>query len=96
MQSIRFQAKLLSGHKEDAVEVPFDPGERWALSPQPLRPGRRGFPVRATLNGTPFTGAIVRRSGRFWLPIPASVQRSAGASAGDVATVMIAPDDAPP
>ena len=27
MKQKRFEAKLLSGHKESAVEVPFDPAE---------------------------------------------------------------------
>lgn len=89
MQMAAFQATLMSGHKEDAVEVPFDPSERWSIAPVSLRPGRRGFPVDATLNGVAFESAIVSRSRRFWLLLPASILKAAGLSAGDMATITI-------
>jgi hypothetical protein len=93
MPTAKFQATLTSGHKEDAVEVPFDPGERWTTSPQSLWPGRRGYPVKATLNGTAFEGAIVSRAKRFWLLVPKAVEKSTGTVAGDLATITIAPDN---
>nr|CAP48244.1 putative integron gene cassette protein [uncultured bacterium] len=58
VQTQSFQAVLLSGHKGNAAEVPFDPGTCWSLTAQPLWPGRRGFPVHASLNGRPFDTAI--------------------------------------
>lgn len=108
MRAVKFKATLLAGHKEAAVEVPFDPGERWGLAPRALRPGRRGHAVQAVVGGAAFEGAafegaafegaIVARSKRFWLPVPAAVLRAAGLRVGDVAHVSVAPllaDEAP-
>jgi hypothetical protein len=91
MQPATFQAVLVRGHKEDAVEVPFDPAERWPITSVALRPGRRGFPVAATLTGVAFESAIVARSNRFWLLVPGSVENAAGSSVGDLATITVAP-----
>ena len=41
-----FTGELLSGHKQDAMEVPFDPPQKWKIQPQPLWRGRRGFKVK--------------------------------------------------
>jgi hypothetical protein len=49
-----FSGELLSGHKQDAVEVPFDPAREWKLQSQRLRRGRWGFPIKATINGRAF------------------------------------------
>lgn len=72
-----FQAELLSGHKENAAQVPFDPGAAWSLAAQVLWPGLRGFPVLATLNGVTFDGAIVARSRKFWPLVPTAISESA-------------------
>jgi hypothetical protein len=37
MKKKKFKGEVLSGHKEDAVEVPFDPAKEWGI---PRRPGR--------------------------------------------------------
>ena len=71
----RFKSKLCSGHKDNAVQVPFDPGIRWSTPAQALRPGRRGFRVQASLNGIGFESAIVARSGKFWLLVPGEIFR---------------------
>lgn len=84
-----FQATLLSGHKEDAVEVPFDPAEALGISLEPLEPGRRGFRVTASVNGTEFQSAIVPRSKRFWLLVPTTVERTTGIAAGDTVAVLV-------
>jgi hypothetical protein len=42
MKKKKFKAELLSGHKEDAVEVPFDPATEWGIRAKPLWRGRRG------------------------------------------------------
>jgi hypothetical protein len=60
----KFFAELLSGLKQDAVEVPFDPAREWKLQSQRLRPGRCGFRVKATINGRAFESAIVARPKR--------------------------------
>jgi hypothetical protein len=57
----KFKTELLSGHQEDAVEVPFDPTTVWGAAPVPLWRGRKGYRVLATLNGVSFAGFIVRR-----------------------------------
>ncbi|MBK5260262.1 MAG: DUF1905 domain-containing protein [Thermoanaerobaculia bacterium] len=93
MRLEHFNAVIRGGHKEDAVEVPFDPSERWSISAQQLWPGRRGFAVTGTINGTPFESAIVSRSRRFWLLVSTETERKAGASTGDSVVIEIAPDN---
>ena len=88
MDTKSFQATLLSGHKEDTVEVPFDPSQ-FGLSSEPLWPGRRGYRVKATINGREFDGAVVSRSKRFWLLVPAPIAQSAGVAAGDTVQVTL-------
>lgn len=94
MRQARFQATLVSGHKDDAVEVPFDPGERWSIAIQPLWSGRRGYPVDATLNGTAFESAIVPRCSRYWLLVPESVERVTHTATGDSASITVVPNNA--
>ena len=83
-----FQSKLLSGHKEDAIEVPFDPSQL-GLTSQALWPGRRGYRVKATLNGYDFEGAVVARSKRFWLLVPQPIEQAAGVVVGDSVQVSL-------
>lgn len=87
----RFSAELLSGHKQDAVEVPFDPERVWRLQPQALRPGRRGFRVKARIKGCAFESAIVPRQQRWFLLIDAEVARAAGVSVPDTVRVTVEP-----
>ena len=93
VQTDTFQAVLLSGHKGNAAEVPFDPGSRWNCTTQPLWPGRRGFPVHASLNGKTFDSAIVSRSGKFWLLVPAEVSASASITVGQSGLFAVAPNN---
>jgi len=86
-----FDAVLQSGHKQCAVEVPFDPAEAWALSAQPLWPGRRGYRVSASCDGIEFDSAVVRRSRRFWLLIDDDVRRTAGWCEGGNLHVTLVP-----
>jgi len=86
-----FRAEVLSGHKENAVEVPFDPSEAWAIPPKPLWRGRRGYAVKGSLNGTPFESFIVPRSQRFYLLIDIELSRVAGVKEGDKVAVSVAP-----
>lgn len=87
----RFESELLFGHKGAAVEVPFDPEEKWAISPLALWPGRRGHTVRAELNGVRFGSCIVPRSRKFWMLIEEEVQRKAGVSVGDTVRLSVEP-----
>jgi Domain of unknown function (DUF1905) len=71
-----FSGELVSGHKQKAVEVPFDPEPEWQLQLQALRPGRRGFRVKATINSSAFDSAIVPRQKRWFLLIGSDVAAS--------------------
>lgn len=73
-----FTAELLSGHQQDALEVPFDPAVVWNIQPQPLWRGRRGFPVKALIRGHAFDSSIVPRQKRLFLLIDSEVTESAG------------------
>jgi hypothetical protein len=91
MKKKRFKAELLSGHKENAVEVPFDPAEEWQIDPQPLWRGRRGYAVDVVINRVSFESAIVPRQKKFYLLIDAETARSAGISSGAFVEVSVKP-----
>jgi hypothetical protein len=95
MATQTFQSVLASGHKGDAAQVPFGPGTCWSVSARPLRPGRRGFPVRATLNGHGFESSIVARSRKFWLLVPAAISQGAGIRAGESGSFSVTPAASP-
>jgi len=88
----RWSGPVVTGHKEDAIEVPFDPAARWSLPARPLRPGRRGWVVEATIaKATGVETAIVARSRRFWMLVPPEVEAAGGFAAGDVVAVRVVP-----
>jgi Domain of unknown function (DUF1905) len=89
MKTKKFKGEVLSGHKEDAVEVPFDPSAVWGLDPQPVRPGRRGHRVKGSLNGKSFESFVVPRQKRFYLLIDEATERKAGVAAGDVVEIAL-------
>jgi hypothetical protein len=91
MNQKKFRAEVLSGHKEDAVEVPFDPAKEWGIPPKPLWRGRRGHFVNATVNGFSFESSIVPRQKKFYLLINAEAAESAGVSEGGVVRVAVEP-----
>ncbi len=91
MRSKRFSAVVLSGHKGLAFEVPFDPGSRWSVAPVALRPGRRGYRVRGTVNGKPFESAVVSRARRFFVLVTAEMEKSARLREGSSVRVSIRP-----
>jgi Domain of unknown function (DUF1905) len=91
MKKQRFKAQVLSGHKDHAVEVPFNPAQEWDLEPQPLWRGRRGFSVRATIDGVSFESAIVPRQKRLYLLIDSETARSAAISEGAKVEVVVEP-----
>jgi hypothetical protein len=92
MKTETFHSVLLSGHKGNAAEVPFDPAARWSVAVQPLWTGRRGFPVHATLNGQRFDSAIVARSRKFWLLVPLEISEAAAVPVGARGTFSVAPN----
>jgi hypothetical protein len=89
MKKKMFKAEVLAGHKEDAVEVPFDPATEWGLQSKPLWRGRRGHPVNATVKGFSFAGSIVPRQKKFYLLIDAGAEKAAGVSAGNIVQVAL-------
>lgn len=86
-----FDAILQSGHKQCAVEVPFDPATAWSRPAAALWPGRRGHRVHAVCNGVAFDSAIVARSRSFWLLIEDDMRTKAGWKKGDLLNVEVAP-----
>lgn len=86
-----FTAELLSGHKQDALEVPFDPAEEWKIPPRSLWRGRRGFQVKARVKGIAFESSIVPRQKRFFLLIDPEVVKSTGIVVGSRIRVMVEP-----
>jgi hypothetical protein len=86
-----FEGELLPGHKGAAVEVPFDPEKKWAISAKPLWRGRRGHAVRGELNGVSFGSCIVPRSRKFWMLVDEDVQKKAGVNVGDTIRLSVEP-----
>jgi hypothetical protein len=91
MKKKKFKAEVLSGHKEDAVEVPFDPEQVWGVPPKPLWRGRRGHLVNATVNGFSFESSIVPRQKKFYLLIDAEAAKAAGVPDGVKVEVVVEP-----
>ena len=91
MKRKRFKAEIQSGHKENAVEVPFDPAKVWDIPTKPLLKGRRGHRVQGSLNGLQFESVIVPRSGKFFLLVEEDVQRATDVLVGEVVDVVVGP-----
>lgn len=91
MKKKKFKAEVLSGHKENAVEVPFDPVKEWGIAPKPLWRGRRGHSVKATVNGFSFESSIVPRQKKFYMLIDAEAGKAAGVSEGALVPVAVEP-----
>ena len=95
MKKRRFEAELLSGHKGEAILVPFDPEEVWGIPPRAVASktygSRPGHLVRGTLNGHPFDGWIGRRWGKFFLLVNQVLQREARVREGDVVSIAVEP-----
>ena len=89
MNKKRFKAELLSGHKDHAIEVPFDPSVEWRIQPRPLWHGRRGHPVNVKVNGSSFESVIVSRQKKFYLLIDAEAAKVAGVSVGTKVEVAV-------
>lgn len=95
MKKQKFEAELLTGHKGEAILVPFNPEEVWGIRPRTVASkvygSRPGHLVRGTLNGHAFDGWIGRRWGKFFLLVDGELQRKARVRAGDVVSVAVAP-----
>ena len=86
-----FTGELLSGHKQNALEVPFDPAAEWHVQPQALWRGRRGFRVKARVRNHTFESSIVPRQKRFYLLIEREVVESTGLVVGGRIRITIEP-----
>jgi hypothetical protein len=93
MSRKRFKGEVLAGHKEHAVEVPFDPAAEWGIQPKPLWRGRRGHAVKATVNGFSFESSIVPRQKKFYLLLDSKTTKAAGVSSGVVVQIAVEPHD---
>jgi hypothetical protein len=91
MTSKTFRGTVLSGHKDDAVEVPFDPVQTLGVALVAIKPGRRGFPVRAMINSIGFDTYVVARSTKFWLLLPMAIVSKIGSNEGDTVSVTLSP-----
>lgn len=91
MKKKKFKAEVLPGHKEQAVEVPFDPVKEWGIPPKSLWRGRRGHVVNATVNGFSFESSIVPRQKKFYMLIDAEAAKSARVSEGALVQVAVEP-----
>ena len=89
MSSKTFSGTIQAGHKDDAIEVPFDPTQTLGAKLVAIKPGRRGFPVRAMINSIGFDSHIVTRSKTFWLVLPMAIERKIGVSEGDEVSVTL-------
>jgi hypothetical protein len=87
----RFTAVVLDGHKGLAFELPFSPAERWGLTETKLRPGRRGYRVRGTVNEREFESVVVPRQRRFWVLVSDEMQKAGRLRAGAEVKVSIGP-----
>lgn len=93
MKKKSFKGEVLAGHKDHAVEVPFDPAVEWGVDTKPLWRGRRGHSVDAVVNGFSFPSSIVPRQKKFYLLIDAKASIAAGLEAGILVQVEVEPSD---
>ena len=91
MKPEQFKGELLGGHTGAAVEVPFDPAARWAISATPLWRCRHGYHVQGVLNGVRFKSVVVPRARKFFVLVDESLQEAAKVSAGDTIEITLMP-----
>ena len=92
MSKIRVSGRVLDDHKGPTIEVPFNPVERWGISPEPISPGQRGHRVSVSLNGgESFESAIVPRTRKFFLLLDDEKLATGGVSAGDRVKLTVEP-----
>lgn len=84
-----FKSELLAGHKDAAVEVPFDPAQVWNTKAKSLWKGRRGYEVKAEVNGVRFESCIVPRQKRFFMVVDKDALKKTGAIIGETVKVAV-------
>ncbi|MEO6324775.1 MAG: DUF1905 domain-containing protein [Thermoanaerobaculia bacterium] len=90
MKAATFSALLLEGHKGPALELPFDPAERWGPAVS-LRAGRRGHFVQGLLNGKPFESVVVARARKFFVLVSSKLQEQQSLKPGQRVKVSLEP-----
>ena len=90
-EATRVSGIVREGHKGAAIEVPFDPAERWGTRAVPLRPGRRGHRVVATIGNATFETAVVARSRRHFVLVDDETCAAAGIASGDEVVLELSP-----
>ena len=95
MRSERFTGVLLDDHNGGAVEVPFDPTNRWAIPAIRLGAGRYGHAVRGRLNGLDFESVVVSRAGGYFLMVSDRLRNDAGLAIGDSVQITLHPEHPP-
>ena len=95
MKTKKFKAELLSGHQEDAVEVPFDPTATWGIPPEKLWRGRKGHRVLTTVNGVSFKTFIVPRQQKCFMLVDEDVKQEGRFTVGEIVSVSVAPVNRP-
>ena len=93
MKIEKFKAEILSGHKEAAAEVPFNPIVKWAIPTGRLWHGRRGYKGEGTINSTSFESVIVPRAKSFFLIIEDGLLQACGAAVGETVEITVAARD---
>jgi len=91
MKSTRFTGTLLGGHKDNAVEFPYNPEELWGIPARPLWPGRRGHHVQVKINGASGDTCIVPRLKKYWVIVDEGLKKEAAVSEGDTVSVIVEP-----
>ena len=88
-RAARFRTVVLDGHKGLAFELPFNPAERWGAEEIALRPGRRGYRVRGSVNRHRFESVVVPRAKRFWVLVTDDLKKTARLRAGSEVKVEV-------
>jgi hypothetical protein len=85
-----FKAELISSSRGSGGHLVTVPGEVVdALG------GRGRTPVRATFNGIPYRGSIVKMGGTFCIGVTKAIIAQAGVATGDLLDVVVELDDKP-
>jgi len=92
MKKQSFSGTVLSGHKENAIEVPFDTGSLWGIKQEQIGPGRRGYWVIGEVKGLKFSSHVVARSKKFWLLLRAAIEAGAKVGVGETVAVKLQPE----
>lgn len=92
-RAVAFRAIVHNEQRPWLVPLPFDPVSQWSTPARPLWKCGHGHRVRGSLNGKDFRGAVVERSGAFWLQLEESSGIAAVVGHDRWVDVLIEPED---